>query len=127
MCRFLTDKGIDHLREYLNLPADVVPSTLKKSTRNLERGDRCGLELPLVSGLPYPTMLWHLAGDSILSSPVTSLEMVCAGELVAQLSDVDSVPFMACCIAKGRSGCTSQSWHHDLHGLQDMAQGEHLS
>ena len=40
MCRFLTDKGIDHLREYLNLPADVVPSTLKKSTRNLERGDR---------------------------------------------------------------------------------------
>jgi small subunit ribosomal protein S10e len=30
---FLTDKGIEYLREYLNLPADVVPATLKKSTR----------------------------------------------------------------------------------------------
>ena len=39
--RFLTDKGIDHLREFLNLPEEIVPSTLKKSTRNLERGERC--------------------------------------------------------------------------------------
>jgi small subunit ribosomal protein S10e len=30
---FLTDKGIEYLREYLNLPADVVPATLKKSAR----------------------------------------------------------------------------------------------
>lgn len=34
---FLTDKGIDYLREYLNLPAEIVPATLKKSTRPLER------------------------------------------------------------------------------------------
>ena len=39
-CRFLTDAGIDHLREYLNLPAEIVPATLKKSSRPLERGDR---------------------------------------------------------------------------------------
>jgi len=31
--RFLTDKGIDHLRDYLGLPQDVVPATLKKSQR----------------------------------------------------------------------------------------------
>ena len=31
--RFLTDKGIDYLREYLGLPQDVVPATLKKSQR----------------------------------------------------------------------------------------------
>mmetsp|Transcript_31032 Transcript_31032/g.73782 ORF Transcript_31032/g.73782 Transcript_31032/m.73782 type:complete len:162 (+) Transcript_31032:116-601(+) len=40
---FLTDEGIEYLREYLNLPAEVVPATLKKSTRPLERrpaGDR---------------------------------------------------------------------------------------
>eukprot|EP00798_Chlamydomonas_sp_ICE-L_P030102 gene30102-35070_t len=35
---FLTDKGIDYLREYLNLPDEIVPATLKKSTRPLERG-----------------------------------------------------------------------------------------
>ena len=28
---YLTDEGIEHLREYLNLPADVVPLTLKKA------------------------------------------------------------------------------------------------
>ncbi len=31
--RFLTDKGIEYLREYLGLPQDVVPATLKKSTK----------------------------------------------------------------------------------------------
>lgn len=31
--RFLTDKGIEYLREFLNLPADVVPATLKKTAR----------------------------------------------------------------------------------------------
>jgi len=31
--RFLTDKGIDYLRDYLGLPQDVVPATLKKSQR----------------------------------------------------------------------------------------------
>ncbi|KAG1678792.1 hypothetical protein FOA52_012832 [Chlamydomonas sp. UWO 241] len=35
---FLTDKGIEYLREYLNLPTEVLPATLKKSTRVLEKG-----------------------------------------------------------------------------------------
>ncbi|CAL5223961.1 g6567 [Coccomyxa viridis] len=35
---FLTDEGIEFLREYLNLPSEIVPATLKKSTRPLERG-----------------------------------------------------------------------------------------
>ncbi|KAL6765611.1 ribosomal protein S10 component of cytosolic 80S ribosome and 40S small subunit [Haematococcus lacustris] len=45
---FLTDKGIEYLREYLGLPQDVVPATLKKSQKPLERmparagGDRPG-------------------------------------------------------------------------------------
>jgi small subunit ribosomal protein S10e len=40
---FLTDEGIEYLREYLNLPAEIVPNTLKKSSRPMERnpaGDR---------------------------------------------------------------------------------------
>lgn len=37
-CRFLSDEGIEYLREYLNLPSEIVPATLKKSTRPLERG-----------------------------------------------------------------------------------------
>ncbi|MEW5302222.1 MAG: hypothetical protein WDW36_005025 [Sanguina aurantia] len=48
---FLTDKGIEYLREYLNLPADVVPATLKKSARPLERVvPRAGGERPPRSG-----------------------------------------------------------------------------
>ena len=27
---YLTQEGIEHLQEYLNLPADIVPATLKK-------------------------------------------------------------------------------------------------
>lgn len=38
--RFLEDKGIEYLREYLNLPADVVPATLKKSARPAGEGRR---------------------------------------------------------------------------------------
>ena len=30
---YLTNEGIEYLRTYLNLSADVVPNTLKKSTR----------------------------------------------------------------------------------------------
>merc|ERR1719181_2194342 len=30
---YLTNEGIDYLQKYLNLPADVVPATLKKSSR----------------------------------------------------------------------------------------------
>lgn len=37
---FLTDEGIEFLRTYLNLPAEIVPATLKKSTRPLERDTR---------------------------------------------------------------------------------------
>ena len=42
---YLTNEGIEYLREYLNLSADVVPNTLKKSTRPMAderapRGDR---------------------------------------------------------------------------------------
>ena len=37
---FLTDSGIEFLREYLNLPSEIVPATLKKSTRPLERDSR---------------------------------------------------------------------------------------
>ncbi|WIA22728.1 hypothetical protein OEZ86_009688 [Tetradesmus obliquus] len=37
---FLTNKGIEYLREYLNLPADVVPATLKKSARPAGEGRR---------------------------------------------------------------------------------------
>lgn len=39
-CRFLTDTGIEYLREFLNLPSEIVPATLKKSTRPLERDTR---------------------------------------------------------------------------------------
>merc|ERR1719453_1864807 len=39
---FLTDEGIEFLREYLNLPAEVVPATLKKSTRPMERRPAAG-------------------------------------------------------------------------------------
>ena len=50
---FLTDDGIEYLREYLHLPADMVPNTLKKATtgkppappgqeRSEGRGDRPG-------------------------------------------------------------------------------------
>ena len=34
---FLTNEGIEYLREYLNLPSEIVPATLKKSNRQLER------------------------------------------------------------------------------------------
>ncbi|KAL4420705.1 hypothetical protein ABPG75_010361 [Micractinium tetrahymenae] len=37
---FLTDAGIEYLREFLNLPSEIVPATLKKSTRPLERDSR---------------------------------------------------------------------------------------
>merc|ERR1711998_359321 len=30
---YLTNEGIDYLQKFLNLPADVVPATLKKTTR----------------------------------------------------------------------------------------------
>ena len=30
---YLTDEGIEYLRDYLHLPADAVPNTLKKTAR----------------------------------------------------------------------------------------------
>jgi small subunit ribosomal protein S10e len=32
--RYLTNEGIDYLRQYLHLPAEIVPSTLKRTTRS---------------------------------------------------------------------------------------------
>merc|ERR1712159_212276 len=38
---YLNNEGIEYLREYLHLPAEIVPDTLKKSTRPAERqGER---------------------------------------------------------------------------------------
>ena len=35
-CRYLTNEGIQYLRDYLHLPSEIVPSTLKHA---LPRGD----------------------------------------------------------------------------------------
>eukprot|EP00735_Rhodelphis_limneticus_P001121 TRINITY_DN1167_c0_g1::TRINITY_DN1167_c0_g1_i1::g.17283::m.17283 TRINITY_DN1167_c0_g1::TRINITY_DN1167_c0_g1_i1::g.17283 ORF type:complete len:194 (+),score=58.13,sp/Q962R9/RS10_SPOFR/50.00/3e-48,S10_plectin/PF03501.10/6.1e-44,Kinase-like/PF14531.1/0.15 TRINITY_DN1167_c0_g1_i1:59-583(+) len=48
---YLTNEGIEYLREFLHLPADVVPNTLKKSTKPPTRpsgpgGDREKYERP---------------------------------------------------------------------------------
>merc|ERR1712054_612598 len=36
---YLTNEGIEYLREYLHLPAEIVPATLKQSRRPSSRGD----------------------------------------------------------------------------------------
>ena len=54
--RFLTDEGIEYLREYLNLPSEIVPATLKKSTRPVERNTGC------VAGLPQYTLPLAVVG-----------------------------------------------------------------
>merc|ERR1719440_1960001 len=45
---YLTNEGIAYLREYLHLPQEIVPNTLKKSSRpasrGVERGERGGGE-----------------------------------------------------------------------------------
>eukprot|EP01007_Sphenomonas_quadrangularis_P001128 NODE_2028_length_695_cov_788.668731_g1715_i0.p1 GENE.NODE_2028_length_695_cov_788.668731_g1715_i0~~NODE_2028_length_695_cov_788.668731_g1715_i0.p1 ORF type:complete len:159 (+),score=40.68 NODE_2028_length_695_cov_788.668731_g1715_i0:123-599(+) len=33
---YLTNEGIEHLREYLHLPPEIVPTTLKKTPRSLQ-------------------------------------------------------------------------------------------
>mmetsp|Transcript_37827 Transcript_37827/g.52529 ORF Transcript_37827/g.52529 Transcript_37827/m.52529 type:complete len:168 (+) Transcript_37827:130-633(+) len=43
---YLTNEGIEYLREYLNLPAEIVPATLKKSTRPLSRPNGPGAGRP---------------------------------------------------------------------------------
>merc|ERR1719281_2008054 len=35
---YLTNDGINYLREVLHLPADIVPSTLKKTARSMQEG-----------------------------------------------------------------------------------------
>merc|ERR1712036_105266 len=35
---YLTNEGIEYLREYLHLPAEIVPATLKKTSRPAARG-----------------------------------------------------------------------------------------
>ncbi|KAH3756695.1 40S ribosomal protein S10-1 [Pelomyxa schiedti] len=37
---YLTNDGINYLRNYLNIPDDVMPNTLKKPTRRLDRPER---------------------------------------------------------------------------------------
>jgi hypothetical protein len=32
-CRFLTAEGVEYLREYLHVPAEIVPATLKSNPR----------------------------------------------------------------------------------------------
>ena len=39
---YLTDEGIDYLREYLHLPGDIVPNTHKKANINRARPFRGG-------------------------------------------------------------------------------------
>lgn len=34
---YLTDAGIEYLREYLHLPADIIPNTLKKLNQGASR------------------------------------------------------------------------------------------
>merc|ERR1712124_194798 len=36
---YLTNEGIQYLREYLHLPAEIVPGTLKQSGRPVQRSD----------------------------------------------------------------------------------------
>lgn len=36
-CRFLTPEGVEYLREFLNLPAEIVPATHKSKARGPER------------------------------------------------------------------------------------------
>merc|ERR1711998_641973 len=36
---YLTNEGIEYLREYLHLPAEIVPATLKQSRRPASRGN----------------------------------------------------------------------------------------
>merc|ERR1712164_136904 len=38
---YLTNGGIEYLREYLHLPAEIVPATLKKTSRPAARGIAC--------------------------------------------------------------------------------------
>merc|ERR1712199_43691 len=35
---YLTNEGIEYLREYLHLPAEIMPATLKKTSRPAARG-----------------------------------------------------------------------------------------
>eukprot|EP01002_Notosolenus_urceolatus_P011522 NODE_4000_length_851_cov_75.811721_g3317_i0.p2 GENE.NODE_4000_length_851_cov_75.811721_g3317_i0~~NODE_4000_length_851_cov_75.811721_g3317_i0.p2 ORF type:complete len:150 (-),score=43.48 NODE_4000_length_851_cov_75.811721_g3317_i0:87-536(-) len=39
---FLTNEGIEYLREYLHLPAEIVPATLKKTARAMPADIRQG-------------------------------------------------------------------------------------
>jgi len=70
--RFLTDEGIEYLRDYLNLPSEIVPATLKKSTRPLERNTGC------VAGLPQCTLPLAVAGFFLGVSVACTLPLTCA-------------------------------------------------
>ena len=49
---FLTDSGIQYLRDYLHLPAEIVPNTFKKSTRPTTR--------PSFRGMPTVTVMMQI-------------------------------------------------------------------
>ena len=47
---YLTDEGIEYLREYLALPAEIVPATHKKNAGRPEGRDREEMERPAFRG-----------------------------------------------------------------------------
>merc|ERR1712091_76622 len=47
---YLTNEGIDYLQKFLNLPADVVPATLKKTSRPASRPSAVGGDRPAGRG-----------------------------------------------------------------------------
>merc|ERR1712039_595540 len=49
-CYYLTNEGINYLQQFLNLPADVVPATLKKSSRPASRPSAGGGDRPAGRG-----------------------------------------------------------------------------
>ena len=55
---YLTNEGIEYLREYLNLGPDVVPDTLKKSAR--PAGERPGADAG--RGARRPRQTWCFNG-----------------------------------------------------------------
>ena len=59
-CRYLTNEGIQYLRDYLHLPSEIVPSTLKRA---LPRGDA----RPARTAAPRP------GGDKPSSQAILSL------------------------------------------------------
>jgi len=77
---FLTNTGIEYLREYLHLPADVVPATLKKKPGS-GTGERPQGERPAGAGRgfrgPRPAAKEGAAADFKPSFEVRLLSFLC--------------------------------------------------